>query len=887
MNRRINEYLKEGVTLITPTQRLSRHLRYQFAAYQAGRGETVWETPDCLPWSAWCKRAFRQLSSHFDDDFILLEPSQQQCLWQEIIGGSEYKDQFLQVAATARQAVLDYRLCREWRVPVFPEDICLSEDSRAFKSWYEAYEARRQADGFLDEDCLPDYLNSNIVKKNVCFGKLAFYGFDAMTTQQEHLINALRQAGNDIVDIDPQPCKATIAVGAQRDNYSECLAAACWARKRLQAHPCETIGIISPNLGAIRNDVERAFQAVLDPEQLLRFGASGQKIYSVSLGRPLMDFPLIHTALGLLSLGGGSIPLNTLSRLLHSVFIKGADIERSQRANFDALLRQIGERRLSVRLLYDLHERRCQIHQRCEGFIGLLKQSGALIKGAKTKSPGQWVVSFSDYLSAWGWPGERSLNSDEYQILMAWRQVLIQLGGFDYVNKKLRFNEALSYLKQLLADTHFQPETAETPIQVLGMAAAAAMRFDRLWILGMSEDNWPNPVSVNAFVPPICRRRYRIPSADAVTQLQQAQEITDNLLSSSGEIILSYARREDDRECRPSPLIRPYLDKALSDVMEDYQDYHKTFLASAVLEYFTDNQAPAVPVGRLAAGGSALFKDQAACPFRAFARHRLYARTLAKADIGPDMMTRGNLVHRALQLLWREIECSASLLEQSHTEFERLIRDAVTGAIQQQRRQKPETFGQRFIELEQERLERLLKDWLALEYKRPKFRAFSLEEKETVKFADMEFDLRMDRVDELADGRCVIIDYKTGKISRNDWESDRPSEPQLPLYAVTCKRPVAAIAFACLKRGDPGFVGLGEDRDILPDIKSDGVSSWQQQLKDWERVLLKLARDYRTGVAAIDPVRTACRYCDLHALCRINERIDNPAVFNDGEGKSV
>ena len=76
-------------------------------------------------------------------------------------------------------------------------------------------------------------------------------------------------------------------------------------------------------------------------------------------------------------------------------------------------------------------------------------------------------------------------------------------------------------------------------------------------------------------------------------------------------------------------------------------------------------------------------------------------------------------------------------------------------------------------------------------------------------------------VDVLEDGRRVIIDYKSGKANVNAWATDRPDEPQMPLYAVTHPEAVAAVAFARLKRGtDFGFAGLAEFEDILPGTKA-------------------------------------------------------------------
>jgi len=56
-----------------------------------------------------------------------------------------------------------------------------------------------------------------------------------------------------------------------------------------------------------------------------------------------------------------------------------------------------------------------------------------------------------------------------------------------------------------------------------------------------------------------------------------------------------------------------------------------------------------------ARGGSALFKNQAACPFRAFAAHRLDAYPLDEPVAGLDAAERGSILHAALEFIWREL----------------------------------------------------------------------------------------------------------------------------------------------------------------------------------------------------------------------------------------
>ena len=129
------------------------------------------------------------------------------------------------------------------------------------------------------------------------------------------------------------------------------------------------------------------------------------------------------------------------------------------------------------------------------------------------------------------------------------------------------------------------------------------------------------------------------------------------------------------------------------------------------------------------------------------------------------------------------------------------------------------------------------------------------------------------------DGRFVIVDYKTGDVSINAWFDERPDDPQLPLYAITSDVNIAALVFAKVKHGESRFIGISDGEGILPAVKSfvktkyaNELENWDDLLTNWKRVLLHLGNEFRQGKAEVNPKNEyTCRYCDLHALCRIHE----------------
>jgi RecB family exonuclease len=177
--------------------------------------------------------------------------------------------------------------------------------------------------------------------------------------------------------------------------------------------------------------------------------------------------------------------------------------------------------------------------------------------------------------------------------------------------------------------------------------------------------------------------------------------------------------------------------------------------------------------------------------------------------------------------------------------------------------------------VERKRLERLLAEWLEIEKSRSEFVVRKQEEECSVSLGGLHFKTRADRVDEAPDGRQIILDYKTGQVKFKAWDSDRPDEPQLPLYCATSDRHIAGAAFVFIRVGELAFKGLAEPGIAPPGLKKMNMEiprAFSEQRAEWKRVLEKLADNFRAGHAEVDPKRGACDYCGLKALCRIRER---------------
>lgn len=876
MDNELLKLLAEGCTVLTPTVRLSRYLQYRYAIAQLNAGRESWPTPDCLPWTAWLLREWQELNGKSDIDLYLLNSGQREWLWQEIIRQSRYGEQLLQTSSTARQAMAAYDLCRAYDIEIFPADQYLNEDARACKNWVGRYEEQLQRSGQVDEARLPDILIQYHDGGESSARKIILYGFDELTPQQGALTGALQSSGATITVYPVAERNASVAICRARNTHDEIRQAANWCRQILERSPDAGIGIICPQLPALRQALVYRLDALLVPATLLSSAAEQDKPYNIALGRPLSESPAIHTALNILRLGQQRVPLSVISQLLLSPFIRGAENELSRRGSFDARLRELGESGLTLKTVFRVASDHCRPYQQCPQFIEMLKAFDIrFLSCPRKQGAGGWAQSFSDLLKQFNWPGERSLNSEEYQVLEAWKGMLVQLASLDHVAGKMGYDQALGQLAHTTGETRFQPQTAEAPVQVMGPAAVAGMQFDYLWFMGCHDQAWPPARQPNPFIPLSLQRQAGIAAAGAESHMQQYRELTRKMIRSAREAVISYPQQEEDRLLRASPVIKMFGEKAKPFFPQPIDDVQHRLQASGNLDYFVDEEAPVIRTTQTTTGGSGIFRDQALCPFRSFARHRLHARALATVDTGLNPVNRGLLVHEVMQNFWMHDRDSAGLADADEERMQKRIDKSIRQALKKFSKQQPETLTENFIELEQYRLHKLLEEWVAIEQERTPFTVREVEQWHTVEFAGMKIQMRIDRIDELAGGELVIIDYKTGNVNVNEWLEERPGDPQLPLYAVTTSGHVAAIVYGKVKRGECKYLGLAEDENLLPSVRAPGDMDWESRVAQWETILSGLAREFQQGVAAVMPRDDkACAQCDLHGFCRIYERIE-------------
>ncbi len=920
------------VVIVTPNRRLAAYLTTEYDRAQLRAGRRAWQSADILPLDTFLERSFRTLSTRATDPSLptLLTALQSQFHWEELVRKSDADAGLLSVSQAARQAFAAWQLAHAWCLLPALRAAAMHEDAKLFLSWARRYEQICRERNLIDGATLADFLSTKL--SQLSRAQLAWWsqeihvaGFDIMTPQRQQFLDACAAAGTlvKMVASCENIDRMTLTRLEFADESDEIRACAAWARQRLEAKPDARIAMVVPDLASKRTHVSRALVDVLAPRERCQVRSHHDDIaplFNISLGQPLNEYPLVHDALELIEFSQArSIAYTRVAAILRSPYVAGARDEAPSRARLDAELRKIVtpeigllalQKKMTVAAKSGAPLPIARVLNACEKWRRVIDKVIALgtapprsnANAGASASPEAWSRHFAAVLKAWGFPGEPGLDSIDFQVLNKFREALDNLASLRAVKPHLRGGEALAQLRRIVSDTVFQPEhsgATAPPIQVLGILESAGQNFDAIWVGGLSDDAWPLAARPAPFISAALQRVAGVPEASAPASLKLDQRITEGWRRCAPEVIFSHARHASgcnaDEQIRAAsaliadlPLAEALVSPALASM-----DFARAAQAIGRLEPIPDRTFEPLPAPTLIQGGANVFRDQAACPFRAFARHRLAAETLETPHAGLDHAERGILMHRALCLVWGELGSHATLVSLDETAREKRVNAAVTKAIADARADGMESLAGRFAAIEHYRLVRTIEQWLVYEVERVPFEVVEREVKRNVTLAGLSLSLRLDRMDHLADGTHAVIDYKTGAAKFTSWLGTRPDEPQLPLYFATADVVISALAFARLKRGARGkvfgFEGVSAAEDLLLDVapiekkrgmEKAGYVSWDVLTEEWDSSLRALANGFANGDAEVDPKHAGltCVQCDLQSVCRVAELSEYAAL---------
>ncbi len=910
LDESLKRYLDGGAALVTASKRLTRELRQQYNQSQLDAGLSAWESPTILPFDAWIAEIRHQLTEHASTDSnrnenfpLVLNDLQSRSVWSQVIrkdirDNEKLTEPLWNIESTVNTAVDAWRICCQWDISIDACGKSYLADHRSFAKWANNYQQTCTSNNWIDPYQLTDTITQQIKPlENFELPDVVFLGFDSFNQPQSRLIQCLTNNRVTVTQyqLEKRPA-AQVDYLQYQDEASQWRCAANWAREKLEKNPQARLGIVAPDLRSSRSMIDQTFSEQLSPDYLNDPGSVAPRPFHISLGKSLGSFPVVKSGLILLSAyTARPLPYSTISNIIASPFIAGATSEANARFNLENWCRDKLPYQLS---LGDLHTTLSQWESVPEApqFFKILDGiQGSLVSVDKNQSHGFQVEGFLDWLKLFGWPGEQGLNSEEYQAAENFKAEIYALGSLDLVGDNRSKAETYSILARHVLDQPFETESAEVNIDVLGLFEAAGLEFDAIWFGNLNEQDWPLTLHRNPLIPARLQQQSDYYRASIDSNSQYAREQLNRLACQCDEIVFSRPCFDKDVELHPSPLFvspgefQGKIESAPSTLFEFYQSHKPE------LEIITDEQG--LPLTDISVrGGTSLIENQSACPFRAYAIHRLGGRDSDPNQPGLDARDRGSLVHGLLESIWAELESSENLRDLPEEQLKTMLVEKIR--FRSKKFFYKSGVGNAFFEVQQKWLEQLLLEWLDVEKNRAQnFKVVSLEKQQQLSIGDLTLNFKIDRIDQLADGTLSLTDYKTGKAhSISYWLGDRPQSPQLPLYALAehsthgkdSESGISALVFGQVRLGESEFTGVTANQDFMaedypgkqvPKLEKarleDSLKSWPELLNYWSNQLTALAQDFASGKAMVSPRSVdVCEHCELHGFCRINQGIN-------------
>jgi ATP-dependent helicase/nuclease subunit B len=801
---------ERSTTIVVANALAAQQWEMHLAAAAVAAGTPAWETPPLKSYAAWLDDLWLEHAGGSP----ALSANQSLALWRRIVAESAESSDLIGHAGAAEWAAGAWQLLHRWQLDPAGERAAQEQvDYRAFLAWSRHYRAWLDGHGFLDRA----ELEAALPRRAAAPERLRVADLEESHPARTALFTELAARGTTIEKLAVPTMAGVRRAARLADSAEELRAAFAWAAQRLAADPLGRVAVVVPTAARRAHELER-------------LAADTPADVGWTAGRTLAADPALGAALDALGLATAHSSYATFGRWLRSPFFPAAGGERFARTRLDAELRAELRSRLSFQAAY-----RCGVAElldaRAPASARALAAALATVGGIRRATPSRWAHLITRFLTALGWQAPAART-----VLLAWQSTLDELSRLTPIVGDISLDAAVAEVARLLERT----TPAVLPVRgvhVLERIADVGPGYAAVWVTGFTDAAWPEAPHGNPLLPFALQRAHAMPYSSPRDAQERSARALERLVLRSRELVISWPARVYDYETEASPAIRnwPLLS---ADELEGLTASRP--LRAAARETLSDD-APPLGAARVTGGAGALGR-QARCPLRAFFQDRLGARPLEPLGFGVPARLRGIAAHRAAERLLEDLPAQTSFAGKPA---------AVAHCVE---RALAKLFGRAraplaaLYELEAEQLERMLAALLHEEALRAPFRVLAVEQRTAVTVGPLTFDVRIDRVDELADGTLAVIDYKTGERATSaDWFGPRLRDAQVPLYASLAGEAVGAAVVARLAPTEARYFGFWPDGTFpgRPTKAAHPDPAAQRAL--WRTQLAQLATELAAG----------------------------------------
>lgn len=862
MHAWLDDAFEQGATVVTASRRLARELRSAYAAGKIRSGVQSWETPPVLALNDWCRRLLESADgAHALPDVLgdhLSAVLWERCLRKHAPDGMPAFHGFL------RQARDAWRKLQDWAVPLAElPGAARSPDERLFAAAAGDYQAMLESHSATDTAGLSRRIAQLVARDVLSVPDEVFLaGFDRLVPAATGLVDALRAAGCKVHLAAEPESKPQVRVASFEDHETEMRAAGAWARDVLRQYPDATVAIVDPGL---QDDAIRESRLVC--EGLAPGWQYAHESYrhavDVSYGRRLVDYPAIGVALLIIKWLRRGLSTKEISLLLRATCIAGA--AWSGRSRLELALRKLPDRAWRARdLLHFLKDRDDGADARA-WLRGVDAVVAVQEEAAREASPAHWASRFDALLEAWSWPGADALTSPEFQLVNRWRDLLNELAETAIVVPQVSLGEAVDRLAGLAEDVVFQPQAEGSLVVLMGTLEAAGMQFDHLWVCGMHAANWPPAGNPSPLIPRRLQKAYGLPDATPADTLRYSRRVFERLAHCAPDIVFSWPRSDGEAELAASGFLDS-VPHATNDGPDDPGWHAARFCSKDANLAIADDAVPAVGADETVLGGAYTVQRQYVEPFAAFAYGRLGIKRADAIEPGIAPRVRGVVIHNALHNLFAECPTLADIRTWASADLNQRLGTAIDAALAGPMRHADETYA-RLLSLERRYLFRLLRDYVAVESERPEHAVAEVEKAVDYEAYGVRLKLRIDRIDQLADGSLQVIDYKTGQPKNLLTRDGDPADLQLVVYADALDATIGGIGIVNIDSRTINYKEAGGS------VESDPLPSeeWPARLAAWRREVHEALREIAAGDVRVNLVQKADEGRPLAILSRLED----------------